>query len=67
MSAGATMPDCAASLLSLAGSEPVEPDCAASLRYVEGSVSAAADVGTAMHDAATMPATTRRLRMNVIR
>ena len=43
------------------------PDCAASLRNVDGSDSAAADAGTAMHDAATRMATTRRLRMNVMR
>ena len=55
----ASPPDCAASVLSV-DVAPAEPDCAASLLYVDGSESAAADAGTAMHDATTMVATTRR-------
>src|SRR5688572_26654416 len=43
------------------------PDCAASVRNVDGSPSAAADAGTARHDETTTVATTRRVRMNVMR
>jgi hypothetical protein len=60
--------DCAASLTPIAGLDWAV-DWAASLSPRSGPTSgeAEAEAGTAAHDAATIVATTRRLRMNLMR